>query len=91
MSSTAINSHVLTKLLETVAREHGVTVEELRSPRKHRPLPAIRAEFCRRAWALNEHSAPQIAFVLNRDHTTVMYAVGLLVKKPKWPRLIAAE
>jgi len=91
MSRKTIKSRALTKMLADVAKEYGVTVEELRSPRKHRPLPAIRAEFCRLAWALNQHSAPQIAYVINRDHSTVLYAIGRMKRKPKWPRLVAAE
>jgi len=85
MSRKTIKSRALTKLLADVAKKYGVTVDELRSPRKHRPLPAIRAEFCRLAWALNQHSAPQIAYIINRDHTTVMHALGMRKKKPSYP------
>jgi chromosomal replication initiation ATPase DnaA len=94
MTVNRIESKELETLLLTVAGQHGVTVEELRSPRKHRPLPVIRAEFCRRAWALNKHSLPMIAWVIRRDHSSVMYLLGRRRAVPSWDRRssrIAAE
>lgn len=66
----------LARLLKSVADEYGVTVDELKSPRRSRPLPQIRAEFCKRAWGLNRHSTPQIGKAINRTHWNVLYAIG---------------
>lgn len=71
----------LAAILEQVATHFGVTAEEIRSPRRHRPLPAARAEFCRRAWALNQHSSTQIGGFINRDHTSVLFLIGRLQRK----------
>lgn len=81
MTMTRTNAPELEGLLTIIASEHGVSVDELRSPRRHRPLPQARAEFCKRAWALNHHSAPQIGSLINRDHTSVLYFLGRLSNK----------
>jgi chromosomal replication initiation ATPase DnaA len=72
----------LGSVLESVAREFGVSVEALKSPRRAMPLPAIRAEFCRRAFAMDQYSLPQIGRAIRRDHTTVIYLLGRNQKKP---------
>jgi len=70
------NIKALNRLLVSVAEEFGVSVIALRSPRIELPLPAIRAEFCRRAYAMECFSLPQIGRAINRDHSTVLYALG---------------
>jgi chromosomal replication initiation ATPase DnaA len=76
-------------LLRQVAAEYGVSVETLKSDRRTRPLPEIRAEFCKRADALGKYSTTQIGKTINRDHTTVLFALGKLAQKPSYMR--AAE
>jgi chromosomal replication initiation ATPase DnaA len=79
----------LAGLLKEVAAEFGVSVEALRGPRRDRPYPAIRGEFCRRAMAMERYSTTQIGLAINRDHTTVIYALGRQKRKPSYLR--AAE
>jgi chromosomal replication initiation ATPase DnaA len=79
-----VESKDLESMLSAIAARHGVTVDELRSPRRHRPLPAIRAEFCRRAWALNKHPVTQIAWAIRRDHSSVSYLLGWTKRLPSW-------
>jgi chromosomal replication initiation ATPase DnaA len=87
MTVNRVESKDLESMLSAIAAKHGVTVDELRSPRRHRPLPAIRAEFCRKAWALNKHSMPMIAWTIRRDHSSVSYLLGMTGRTPSWDRL----
>jgi len=73
---------LLADLLEEVSDEFGTTPIALLSPRREQPLPAARVEFCRRAYALQCFSLPQIGRAINRDHTTVLFCLGRLKQKP---------
>ena len=72
----------LASLLETVAAEHGVTVDALRGRGRMKPLPRIRQEFCLRALETKNFSSTQLGRALNRDHTSVLYLLGRLERKP---------
>lgn len=74
----------LAGLLRSVAAETGVSVDALRGPGRMRPLPMIRQDFCKRAIALGKFSTTQIGRALNRDHTSVLYLLGRLERKPSW-------
>jgi chromosomal replication initiation ATPase DnaA len=64
-----------TRVLQEVAREHDVTVVQILSRDRHRITVRARQDA---AYALREQlglSFPQIARILERDHTTIQYAV----------------
>jgi chromosomal replication initiation ATPase DnaA len=71
----------LAEILAEVADEFGVTITALLSARRERPLPAIRAEFCWRAYETERYSTTQIGRAINRDHTTVLFAIGKLARQ----------
>src|SRR5687767_10438999 len=70
------------EIAETVAAQYGVTVEQLKSPERSRPIAWPRQEamwLMRRVkWAdgSTRYSNPQIGqFLGGRDHTTVLHGV----------------
>lgn len=69
--------------LHIVAHDFGVSEAALRGPSRMRDLSKIRQEFCLRAHVLG-YSTPEIGRVLNRDHTSVLYLLGRLERKPSW-------
>lgn len=71
----------LMSILEALALEYDVSLLRLKSRQRGKPLPYIRQLFCRRAYALG-YSSPQIGRVLNRHHTSVLYLLGQLPRKP---------
>lgn len=62
-------------ILIEICAKHNLTVHELRSERKARPLARARQEFFWRAKLETEASLPGIGRMLNRDHTTVLYGI----------------
>lgn len=80
----------LEALLNDTAAEFGVTPAMLRSARRSLPLPIIRAEFCRRAWAMDCYSAPEIGRAINRSHTNVLYLIGRIKNKQPSARVRGA-
>lgn len=83
----------LRDLLKDIARNHGVTIEALRGPRRDRPYPQIRGEFIRRARDMGRYSTTQIGLAINRDHTTVLHWLGTrkrLPHGPERPRIFSA-
>lgn len=72
----------LAELLQQVAAEFGVTTKALKSRRRERPLTAIRAAFCRRAYALQSYSLNQIGHPIGLDHSSVLYLLGRRAQKP---------
>ena len=63
--------HVVIRRIE---RAHGVTLEQMQGPRRYRPIVRARwaliAALRERGWSLM-----RIGKFLNRDHTTVLYAL----------------
>lgn len=73
----------LSDFVAQAASQAGCTVEQIRSPQR-RWAPA-RQDAMRRAYEAG-FSAPMVGRAFNRDHTTVLYAAGVLVgKKPVRP------
>lgn len=70
----------LRALLREVAEAHGFEIDHLRGLNKTKRMVAARHDFCRRAYAEGRWSTVQIGRAINRDHTTVLYAVGALAK-----------
>lgn len=71
--------------IKTVAAEHGVSPELIAEQCRRRPVVLARREVMRRLHACGRYSAAQIGRFLNHDHTTVLYAIGCLQKKPSKP------
>jgi hypothetical protein len=63
-------------ILEEVAKETGLTVNDLQCESRNRPLIVARGLYCYRAITETLASYPMIGRTLgNRDHTTVIHAV----------------
>lgn len=58
-----------------VCEKHGVTLAELQSPLRFKPIVRARWELMARAYSETGASFPVIGRFLNRDHTTVMHGV----------------
>lgn len=66
-------------IIKGVANKHGVTVTDLRSPRRPAYLTDIRQEAMALVYQLRpDLSLPAIARLFNKDHTTVLHAVRKL-------------
>jgi hypothetical protein len=62
-----------------IAKEHGVTFEDIMGPRRLKPVVAARkAAMIAVAAHMPRWSLPQIGRFFNRDHTTIMHALGRL-------------
>ncbi len=73
----------LRALLETISQETGVPIEQIRGGQKVRHIVDARWRFMRAAYAQG-HPLTLIGRAVNRDHTTVCYALGLLSdRKPR--------
>lgn len=70
-------------IAESVAHDHGLTFADLagRSRKKH--IVAARYSAIRLVRAVSSMSYPQIGRMFNRDHTTVMHALGVLGRQRK--------
>jgi len=62
-------------ILEDVARTHGISVKELKSPSRYRNIAWPRQEAMWRLKRETTLSLPAIGRLLNRDHTTVLHGV----------------
>lgn len=64
-------------IVEMTAMAHGLTVQDLTGPDRHRPIVRVRwramAEMRREGYSL-----PQIGRALKRDHTTIIYGLRRL-------------
>lgn len=58
-----------------VCEKHHVTLAELQSPLRYKPIVRARWELMARAYSETGASFPAIGRFLNRDHTTVMHGV----------------
>lgn len=64
----------LNRMVAELAKEHGVTVEQLRSSNRRKPIVAIRQDIMARAYATGRWSYISVGKALDRDHTTVIHA-----------------
>jgi chromosomal replication initiation ATPase DnaA len=67
-------------LVEDAAREAGVPVSVILGHRRQRPIVLARQRAMKAAFE-EGFSSPQIGRAFNRDHTTVLYAAGVLSGK----------
>ena len=83
--SPAINSAEvsLKALMLKVAAKHKTSIAHLKGPQRTKLVADARKEFYRLAWGCGRYSSTQIAAAVNRDHTTVLYAVGRLAKSKR--------
>ena len=58
-----------------VAQQRGVTVKQLASPNRTRHLALARHQVMYEAYATKRFTTPQIGMWMNRDHSSVVYAV----------------
>lgn len=67
---------------EQVARDYGVTLDDLKSANRKRSITWVRqwAMYCIRKEHPNA-SLPQIGRLFNRDHTTVIHAIEAVSKR----------
>lgn len=61
-------------LLRLAAAANRVSVEDLKSKKRRRPIAWPRQEFVMLARDHTDHSFPEIARHVGRDHTTAIYA-----------------
>lgn len=61
--------------LDDVAKLRGITVKMLVGSRRLQHLVHARADVAKRLYA-HGYTAPQIGAILNRDHSTILYAIG---------------
>lgn len=59
-----------------VAEKHGLTLDDLRSPSRRRPLVLARQEAIHEIRQATTQSLPAIGRFFDRDHTTVIHAIG---------------
>lgn len=65
----------LSEIATEVCKKHEVSMDCLKGNRRNRPEVRARQEFCWRARRETNKSLPQIGMFINRDHSTVVYAV----------------
>lgn len=66
------------EIISKVAKAYGLSVEALTGPSRKRAVVEARWEAMRRLKAETKLSSPQIGALFNRDHTTVLHALGTL-------------
>lgn len=70
------------ELLDATARAHGITRAELLAPCRRAPFVAARRQLYTllrgRGW-----SYPRIAWVVDKDHQTIMHALGACAPKKR--------
>ena len=64
------------RILATVARMHGMTVEDLKGPRRTARVVRARQDAMAAVWLnCSKLSLPAIGRIMRRDHTTVLHAL----------------
>lgn len=70
------------ELLDATAKAHGITTTELLAPCRRAPFVAARRQLYTllraRGW-----SYPKIAWVVDKDHQTIMHALGAVAPKKR--------
>lgn len=66
---------LLREILHDVAKKHGITVGEMCGPDRFKRPVAARKEYCYRAMRETDKSGEQIARMISRDRTTVLWSV----------------
>lgn len=65
--------HTMRYIARWICLMHGITIEDLRCNRRPAGLSHARKQFAYWAYRLTSASYPQIAFYLDKDHSTVIY------------------
>jgi len=65
----------MNKLLEEVAKDQGVTVAEIKSRKRNRPIAYARHLFCYVAYKGQYGHHKEIGDVINRNHATVTHSI----------------
>lgn len=63
-------------LIDRVCHEHGVSLNQLLSDSRKRNVVRARHEAMQRLYTETNMTTAQIAGMLNRDHSTVSYAIA---------------
>lgn len=61
------------KIIERVAQKHGVTLDEMKSTKRHRHLVRARQEAYYLLYNEGKLSYPSVGRIFERDHTTVIH------------------
>jgi hypothetical protein len=69
------------EIVEEVSRLSGISIERILSPERTQYVVAARNQVMQRLYALNRYSLSQIGRVVNRNHTTVVRAVGQVTNR----------
>lgn len=75
-SKAAANPARMDAILSGVARQHGVTVADLKGPGRARRYAYPRFEAMHALMSVGVWSSLTVGKYLNRDHTTVLYGVN---------------
>jgi len=66
-------------ITEAVEYVTGVTLEEISSPKRHADIAEARFILIYLLWAIEEKSENQIGKIVNRDHSSVHYAIHQMI------------
>ncbi|WP_135210382.1 helix-turn-helix domain-containing protein [Vitreimonas flagellata] len=79
------NNDSARQALRAIEREFGVSLEEMKSASRRRHI--VRARWAAfRVLRMRGWSTPKIGALFNRDHTSVLYALGEIeAKQPRSP------
>lgn len=76
LDSKLSRSETMDSILEAVAEESGIELEELEGPSRRRAISRARKEACRRLYMTGRYTLDEIGERLGgRDHSTVLYLV----------------
>ena len=73
--STVRVTPMMAQVINEVAFEFGVTVQDIKGPARQKHIALARHCFCWRAYRECQRSMPEIGRFLNRDHTTVLNSI----------------
>lgn len=62
--------------IESIAKAHCFTLEDILGPRKFRPLVAVRRK-CAVMLREKGHTTTEIGRIMNRDHSTIVHALQM--------------
>ena len=81
----------IVEIQKRICQDHRIPMNALLGFRRHKTLVRIRHDAMRRAYHQTGASTTMIGRAFNRDHTTVLYAVGRLkTRQRRDPNLIPA-
>ena len=73
------------RLIAAIASKHGLTAGDLTGPNRRRHVVVARYEAIKAVKAAHPQlSYPQLGRLFNRDHSTCLYAMGGLARKPSF-------